>query len=142
MSDHDGVLKVESVEQLREIVRVSIHIVAIPGLSRTAMTSAVMRDYAITALAEKQHLSVPIVGRERPAVAENDGLSFAPIFVKNLRSIFGWDGFQSNFSLIKNLSYAGHDAICDDQPVHQHSHPKIIYTHPSSGPNLFHVALL
>jgi hypothetical protein len=33
---------------------------------------------------EEQHLRVPIVGRQRPTVRENDRLTFAPILVINV----------------------------------------------------------
>jgi len=39
--------------EIRDVVGVGIHVVAIPGLVRTTVTSAVMRDYAIPALAKK-----------------------------------------------------------------------------------------
>ena len=37
----------------------------------------------------KQHLRVPVVSRERPAVAEHDGLSTAPVLIIDLHPIFG-----------------------------------------------------
>jgi len=64
----DCVLQAELFSQSREIVGVSVHLVAIPRLGGTAVPSPVMSDDSIALLAEKQHLSVPVVGGERPAV--------------------------------------------------------------------------
>ena len=52
------------------------------------MTAPVVRDHAIATLAEEQHLPVPVVRAERPAVAEDDRLSLAPVLVVNRCSIF------------------------------------------------------
>ena len=56
------------------------------------MAAPVVRDDAVAVLDEEQHLRVPVIGRERPAVAEHDGLSLAPILVEDLNAIFGRDG--------------------------------------------------
>src|ERR1700734_2840581 len=79
----NGVFQIKFFSQSRQIVGVGIHFVAIPGLRGTAVPSAVMRDHSITALAEEQHLSVPVVPRERPAVTEHDRLPFSPVLVVN-----------------------------------------------------------
>jgi hypothetical protein len=49
------------------------------------MASAVMRYDAIPVLEEEQHLRVPVIGRQRPAMAEHDGLTFAPVLVVDCR---------------------------------------------------------
>jgi hypothetical protein len=56
-----------------------------------------MGNHAIAAVKEKQHLRVPVVGRQRPAVAEDDGLTFASVFVKNFDAIFGFDEHDAPF---------------------------------------------
>jgi len=44
--------------------------------------AAPVADYdAIAVLEEEQHLRVPIVARQLPAVAEHDGLTLAPFFI-------------------------------------------------------------
>src|SRR6185312_3252356 len=53
------------------------------------MTPAVMRDDAIAMLEEKHHLRIPVIGRQRPAMAEHDGLTFAPVLVEDLDAVFG-----------------------------------------------------
>jgi hypothetical protein len=51
-----------------------------------------MCDNAKSALPEKEHLRIPIVGGQRPAVAEHDRLSRSPIFVVDLCAVFNSDG--------------------------------------------------
>src|SRR2546422_673273 len=65
-----------------------IHVMAATGLGGTAMSAPVVGYDAIAVLEEEQHLRVPIIGRQRPAVAKHDGLTFAPVLVVDLRPIF------------------------------------------------------
>src|SRR5205809_411405 len=80
--------------QGRQVIGVVIHVVPATGLGRASMSASVMRDDAIALFEEEQHLRVPVIGRQRPTVAENDGLSFAPVFIKDVdvSSIFFSDG--------------------------------------------------
>jgi hypothetical protein len=66
-----------------------IHVVAVTDLARPAVASAVMSDDAIAVIEEEQHLRIPIVGRQRPTMAEDDGLTFAPVLVVDLYSVAG-----------------------------------------------------
>src|SRR3954466_16036091 len=70
-----------------------IHVVAVAGLGGASMATPVVGDDAIAVLEKEQHLRIPVVGRERPTVAEDDGLSAAPVLVVNfdVRSIFSAD---------------------------------------------------
>ena len=61
----DGVFQVEMRRQSRQVVGVTVHIVAVGGLGRTAMATAVMGNYAIAVMQEEQQLRVPIIGRQR-----------------------------------------------------------------------------
>ena len=45
------------------------------------MAAPVVGDHAVALAEEEQHLRVPIIGRQRPAVAKHDGLTFAPVLV-------------------------------------------------------------
>src|SRR4051812_18414036 len=68
-----------------------IHVMAAARLGRAAMAPPVMGDDT-EALAEKEeHLSVPIVRRERPAMAEHDGLTRTPVLVENIGAVPGGD---------------------------------------------------
>ncbi len=58
---------------------VMIHVMTIGHLSRAAMAAAIMGDDAIALRQEEQHLGVPIVRGQRPAVMEDDRwASFGP----------------------------------------------------------------
>src|SRR5207245_9543491 len=74
-----------------EIVGVGVQLIAVPRLARTAMAAAIMGDASIAARSEIEHLVFKSIRGERPAVTENDGLSFAPIVVIDLRAVFGRD---------------------------------------------------
>ena len=52
------------------------------------MGAAIVSDDAVTVLAEEEHLGVPGVGVEGPAVREDDGLAGAPVFVEERGGIF------------------------------------------------------
>src|SRR6266550_4425986 len=49
----------------------------------------IIGDASIAARSEKEHLIFKGICGERPAVTENDGLSFAPIVVIELCAVFG-----------------------------------------------------
>jgi len=51
-----------------------------------------MGNAAISPGSEKKHLVFKSIRAERPAVAENNGLSLAPVVVVNLRAIFCGNG--------------------------------------------------
>src|SRR2546426_12797712 len=65
-----------------------IHVMAAIGLGGTAMAAPVVGYDTIALLEEEQHLHVPIIVRQRPAVAKHDGLSFAPVLVVDFRRLF------------------------------------------------------
>src|SRR6266403_378336 len=91
MTNVHGVLQIKMRGQSRKVVGIVIRVMAVARLGGPAVASSVMGDDAIAVFEEEQHLRVPVVGRQRPTMAKYDGLSFAPIFVVNLRSIFGRD---------------------------------------------------
>jgi hypothetical protein len=66
-----------------------VHIVAVGGLGRATMATAVMGDNAIAMMQEKQQLRVPFIGRQRPPVAEHNRLARTPVLVEDLRAVFG-----------------------------------------------------
>src|SRR5580698_4916258 len=94
----DCILQVKLFREGGKIVRIGVHVIAIPGLSGSAVTAPVGRDDSKALLTEVQHLSIPVVRGERPAVAEHYGLSLAPVFVENLRTVFGGDRRHKVFS--------------------------------------------
>ena len=90
-ADQDGVFQVERFDELREVVGIGVHVVAIPGLARPAVAATVMGDAAIAVGGQKQHLSLPAIRTEGPAVAEHHRLSCAPVLVIDLRTVFRRD---------------------------------------------------
>ncbi|KAG0750989.1 hypothetical protein G6F24_014745 [Rhizopus arrhizus] len=81
MADQDRVLQVQRVDHRGQVVGVGIHVVAVPGLAGAAVAAAVVRNHAIAALPHEQHLRVPGIGGQRPAVGEHDRLSAAPLLI-------------------------------------------------------------
>ncbi|MND79544.1 hypothetical protein D3C80_712890 [compost metagenome] len=93
MPDMDGIFQIEMRRQLRHVGGIGIHLVAALRLAGTPMSAPVMRDDAISLMKEEQHLRVPVVGRKRPAVMEDDrlGILRTPVLVKDLRAVLGGD---------------------------------------------------
>src|SRR5208337_2080038 len=99
--DVDGVLQVEMGGHCREIVGVMIHIVTVGDLAGPAVAAAIMGDNAIAVLHEEQHLRVPIVGRQWPAVAKYDRLTVAPVLVEDLDPVFGGNHAHVTLSFLR-----------------------------------------
>src|SRR5712691_9100896 len=76
-----------------------IHVMATADLGGAAMATPVVGDDAIAVLEEEQHLRVPIIGRQRPAMTEHDGLTLAPVLVEDLNAVFGGDRVHRTHSL-------------------------------------------
>ncbi len=92
VADVDGVLEIERLDEFRQIVGVGVHVVAPPGLAGAAVAAAIMRDAAVAARGQEEHLVVPGVRAQGPAVAEDDGLARAPVLEVNLCAVFGGEG--------------------------------------------------
>src|SRR5580765_7210978 len=89
VADMYSILQVKFFGEGCEIVGISVHLVAIPCLRGTAVSSPVVGDNSKATLAEEQHLRVPVVRGEGPAVTEHYRLSRPPVLVENLRTVFG-----------------------------------------------------
>src|SRR2546422_11411365 len=63
------------------------------------MAAPIVGDAAISAGGQIEHLVLGSVRAERPAMAENDGLSTAPVLEIDLRAVFGRDGVHALLSL-------------------------------------------
>src|SRR5438477_2476988 len=102
MADVNCILQFEMVGDGLQVVGIVIHIVAVAGLCRATMSAPISCNDAETFADEKKHLRVPIIGRQRPAVAEHDGLTFAPILIVDVDvgSVFFSDSYvwHGNFS--------------------------------------------
>ena len=64
------VFEVERLDDRCEIVGIAIHVVVLRGLARTAMAAAIMSDHAEALLRKEEHLPVPGVGIQWPAMRE------------------------------------------------------------------------
>ena len=51
------------------------------------MAAAVDADHTVAALDEKQHLRIPVIGAEWPAVTKDNWLPPAPVIVVNFSTV-------------------------------------------------------
>ena len=91
MSDMHRSLDIEVSHQRGEVVGVVVHIVPIGRLARAAVAAPVVGNDAKALIQEEEHLRIPVVPAQRPAVAENDGLTLAPVFEEDLRAVLRGD---------------------------------------------------
>ncbi|MEA2502768.1 MAG: hypothetical protein QOD01_2879 [Actinomycetota bacterium] len=75
MAHEHGVSEIERFDERGEIVGVGVHVVSVPWLARSAVTATVMGDRAEALGSHEDHLLVSRLGVERPAMAEDDGLT-------------------------------------------------------------------
>ncbi|MNS96768.1 hypothetical protein D3C72_1310830 [compost metagenome] len=87
----DGVPQVEGFDHRGEIVGIVIHVIALPRLAGAAMATAIMRHGAETRAGHEQHLRLPAIGTQRPAMTEHHGPTRSPILVVELRAVAGGD---------------------------------------------------
>jgi len=91
VADERGAVQAERFDELRQIVGVRVHVVAVPWLARTAVAATIVGDAAIAVERQVDHLVFPRIGVERPAMAEDDGWSGAPVLVVDSRAVLGGD---------------------------------------------------
>src|SRR6202021_140909 len=75
----------------RERICGVIHFMALSRLAGAPMTASIMGDDAIAVTEEEQHLRLPVIGRQRPAVREHHRLPLAPVLVVDLDAVLGLD---------------------------------------------------
>ena len=95
VADMNGVVETETCGQRGQVIGVVVHIVAIAGLGGAAVPTPVVGDNPVAVLEEEQQLSVPVVCRKWPAVAEDDRLARSPVLVEDFRAIGGGDRAHS-----------------------------------------------
>jgi hypothetical protein len=93
-------LEVEMCSQRRQVVGVVIHVMAVTGLTGPAVAAPIMGYDAIAVLEEEQHLRVPVIGAQWPAVREHDWLSRTPVLEVDLRSVLNGDSVHFWFSCL------------------------------------------
>src|SRR6202043_4123082 len=104
MANMDGIFQIEMRCKSRQVIGIMVHIVAVGGLSGAAVPTAIMGDHPIAVMQEKQHLVIPVVRAERPTMAENYRLSFTPVLVVDLCTVFGRDSSHESF-LLSNMLF-------------------------------------
>src|SRR5262245_51738507 len=89
MANVDGVAKSQMLHDRSRVGGVVVHVVAVANLGRPAMTAPVMSNDSIPSPEEVKHLSVPVVGAQRPAMMEDNGLRVLgpPVFVEDRHAI-------------------------------------------------------
>ena len=65
-----------------------------------APSATVMTNDAISARGQEKHLVLEGIGGQRPAVAENDRQTLAPVLVVNLRAILGGEDTHGMVSFL------------------------------------------
>lgn len=85
--DERRVAQIERLHQRRQIVGVGVHLVAVPGLRRTPVPAPVVRNAPEPALGQEEHLALPAVAVQRPAVREHHHGARAPVLVVNFRPV-------------------------------------------------------
>src|SRR5690606_10886308 len=91
---HQGdVAQVQRGDHRGQVVGVVVHVVAVPGLARTAVAAPVVGDDAVALGGEEQHLRFPAVRVQRPAVAEGDDRAVlgAPVLEVQAHAVGGHD---------------------------------------------------
>src|SRR5262245_12199814 len=85
----DGIAQVEMLDDGSGVGGVVVHVVTIADLARAAMAAPVMGDDAIALSQEVEHLGVPVVGAQRPAMVEDDGLGVlrVPVLVEDFGAV-------------------------------------------------------
>jgi len=105
VSDVNCVLEVQCFGKGREIIGVGVQVVALPRLAGAAVTATVGADAPVAVRRKEEHRVFPCIGRERPPVAENDGLAVSPVLVVNLRSVFRRNaGHGSSFLSVRGVN--------------------------------------
>jgi hypothetical protein len=56
------------------------------------MATTIMGDDPVALCQEEQHLAVPVIGAQRPAMMEHDWLALAPILVEDFGAVLGLEG--------------------------------------------------
>src|SRR5204863_7872540 len=74
MANVDGITQIEMRDDRGGIRGVVVHVVTIADLARPAMAPPVMSNDSIPFFHEVEHLGVPIVRAQWPAMMEDDGL--------------------------------------------------------------------
>jgi len=109
MADQDSAVQVEGFDEIRKIIGIGVHVVAVRRLARAPMATAIVGDTAIAVGRQEDHLTFPGIGVERPAVTEHDRLPCSPILVVNLRAVLGGDCAHVWCSILLSLALPAYE---------------------------------
>src|SRR5215472_6776110 len=89
MADMDGVAEIQMLDDRDCVGSVMVHVVSVGHLTRASVAAPVDSYNAVPLADKEQHLGVPVVGAERPAVVEDNRLAAAPVLVEDLDAVLG-----------------------------------------------------
>jgi hypothetical protein len=100
VADVDRILQVEMFGNSESVCSVVIHVVAVADLGGAAVAAAVVRNDTKALGEEEQHLGVPVIAGQGPAMVEHDGLGRlgAPILEEDFNAVGGSDRTHVGFS--------------------------------------------
>src|SRR5262245_34156533 len=105
MANVNRILQVQMIGDGLQIVGIMVHVMSAAGLSRATMSASIGGDDTITFGEEEQHLLVPIICTQWPAMTEYDRLTFAPVLVidVDVSSVFFSDCYVWHSSFLYML---------------------------------------
>src|SRR5690606_25580892 len=101
MAYQSDVGQVQGSDEGSEVVGVAVHVVACRCLTRPAMSPSVVGDDPKPVLGQEQHLSVPGIRAEGPAVGEHNGGALSPVLVVDVRPVTGRDVAHGGTPLVE-----------------------------------------
>src|SRR5262245_40778843 len=83
MADHYCFAKIQCLHHRVKVVGVAIHVVVPICLLGAAVTATVYADASVAAMRQEEHLRIPGIRIERPAMGKCDDRAGAPVFVED-----------------------------------------------------------
>src|SRR5690606_39785504 len=87
VTDQGDVAEVERLDELRQVVGVRVHVIARRRLARPPVPASVVCNHAEAILREEEHLPIPRIAIERPAVGKEDDGALPPVLVVDLCAV-------------------------------------------------------
>ncbi len=87
MANQYHISQIERIEECRQIIGIGVQVVSVSGLIGSATAATIMGDRAIAMRSDQKQLIVPHINCERPSVAKDHRLTYAPVLVKDLCDI-------------------------------------------------------
>src|SRR5580693_7906276 len=87
VTDEDRIVQVEGIDDLPQIIREGVQVMARCGRAGSTVAAAVKADTAETVFAQESLLVTPHGGGQGQAVNEHDGPAGSPVAVKQLDAV-------------------------------------------------------